>query len=239
MAPPTSIDGTDITSATIDGEEVQEITIDGQVAYTAGPDIPDSVVSQGEALDISASDNDSISSWPANVGSDLIGNGTYKTDGPNGNPMVEFRQQTMDASLSITEPFYMAVALEVPSTSAGEAVAGLNNENLHFGFRDNGDWYLSSSNGDIDSNTAADTNPHVLGAYYENGNTELRLDGSSITSGTSVTADGASTDEVSVGGYDPEQADVDIGKWSVADSPQQSDIDSIESDLASYLGISI
>ena len=43
---PISIDGEEITGATIDGEEVQEITVDGQVAYTAGPDIPDSVLTQ-------------------------------------------------------------------------------------------------------------------------------------------------------------------------------------------------
>jgi len=37
MTPPTSIDGTDISSATIDGQEVQEITVDGQTVFTAGP----------------------------------------------------------------------------------------------------------------------------------------------------------------------------------------------------------
>ena len=41
---PISIDGEEITGATIDGEEVQEITVDGQVAYTAGPEIPDSAL---------------------------------------------------------------------------------------------------------------------------------------------------------------------------------------------------
>ena len=48
---PISIDGEEITGATIDGEEVQEITVDGQVAYTAGPDIPDSVVDNFESAD--------------------------------------------------------------------------------------------------------------------------------------------------------------------------------------------
>jgi hypothetical protein len=44
--PPTSIDGTDITGATIDGTDVQEITVDGQTVFTAGPDVPDSVVNR-------------------------------------------------------------------------------------------------------------------------------------------------------------------------------------------------
>jgi len=40
MIPPTSIDGTDITSATIDGTDVQEITVDGQTVFSSGPELP-------------------------------------------------------------------------------------------------------------------------------------------------------------------------------------------------------
>jgi len=238
MSPPINIDGSKIQEATIDGQKVSEITIDGQQAAGLNV-IPDSVVSQGAATDISASDGIAISTWPAAVGPDLSGNGTYATNGPNGNPMVEFRQQTMDTPLSITEPFGIWVALQVPSNDSPEAVMGLTTANLHAGYRSDDDWYLSSVNGDIDSTTAKNTNPHVFGAYYENGDTEVRLDGSVIASSTSLTSNGKTTDEVSIGGYNPEQANIDIGKWSVADSPTQSDIDSIESDLASYLGISI
>jgi len=43
MIPPTSIDGTDITSATIDGTDVQEITVDGDVVFSATPAGPDGI----------------------------------------------------------------------------------------------------------------------------------------------------------------------------------------------------
>ena len=114
---PTSIDGTEITGATIDGEEVQEITVDGQVAYTAGPDIPDSAIAHFDATQLSLSDQDTVSTWTDKLGSaDLsasTGSPTYLSDGINGNPSVATDGDDLTvSSFGITPPYSVAVVTE-------------------------------------------------------------------------------------------------------------------------------
>jgi len=224
-----------------DGSEISEVRTGAGDVLFSGSAIPDSVVSQGKASDISANDGESISTWPATVGPDLSGNGTYNASGPNNNPIVEFNNELINASISISEPFYIAMALERPSnvtTQPKNATGGLDSSNLQFGYTDNSGWYLSSTNGDMFGGSL-DKNPHVIGFYYSDTDTEIRIDGTVVNSNSSLTGSGDSTDDVSLGGYDSDQSSIDIGKWSLADSPTQSEIDSIDTSLADYIGITI
>ena len=75
---PTSIDGSDITSATIDGQDVSEITVDGQTVFTA---IPDSGVFRLTFDDAHTSGSTAEDIWNGNDGT--INGATTGVSGAN------------------------------------------------------------------------------------------------------------------------------------------------------------
>ncbi|KAB7518800.1 hypothetical protein [Halosegnis rubeus] len=86
MAPIRKGDGTGFTSKGFAGVRKG----DGTILYSAEPAIPDSVVAQWDARDLSGySDGDAVTSWDATVGSfTASGDGVYRPLGVNGNPSV-------------------------------------------------------------------------------------------------------------------------------------------------------
>lgn len=129
---PTSIDGTDITSATIDGEEVQEITVDGDIVFKKAVAFNQLIAwweLNGDTTDSSGNNNDAvnngatiISGYNQNEAYDFDGLGDFMdtpvTDGVDSYTLT-YWLKTTDASKS-------AVVSSWSSTNNEGIVTGVN-----------------------------------------------------------------------------------------------------------------
>jgi hypothetical protein len=247
--PPTSIDGTDITGATIDGQEVQEITIDGDTVFTAAPDIPNSVVRQYDARNISASSGDPVSTWTDEQGNANLTQGTsdqqptLQTNIIGSNPVVRFdgSNDEMDdgGALNITEPFAIQWVGQLRTAGGSQAFYGLNsNFAAVFGGTNGGNFQLSDRAGDIDI-SADDTNAHVFTFLHDNNGSKIRIDQSDDLTG-SVTVDDEVANILVVGNRASSRnvpGEWDAGIIFVHDSPTSQQIADGESILSNEYGI--
>jgi len=236
--PPTSIDGNDITGATIDGEEVQEITVDGQVAYTAGPDIPDSggLHSRYDATGLSAG---TLSTWSDEVASfDMAATGTPSVveDELNGKPVVDYNSsqyhQTTFASFSQPYTLFLVAKFD----TLGSAIVDGGTQNEASLFPGSGDWRFYSGGNTIIGGSA-DTNYHIFTILVNGASTVVRVDGSQVASGDS--GDDARTGNTAGARADGVGADSKVGEYGVYDSDKSAKFVDIESYLSTKWGITI
>jgi len=184
---PISIDGEEITGATIDGEEVQEITVDGQVAYTAGPDIPDSgLMHQYEADNLSKSDGDSVSTWPDQEGTDDLTAGnapTYRTDEINGKPAVsyDFSDYLSVSFSTISTPIQHFLVAKLDSTSENNTLLYDGGSNFQNGVGyDSGSWFITDDDTNFITGGNANTNWNLWDARATFADHELSIDSSVV-----------------------------------------------------------
>jgi hypothetical protein len=186
--PPTSIDGTDIKSATIDGQDVQEITVDGQTVFSA-VSIPNSAVLNitGESYDESANQ------YVANIGpnvADASGDPSKVTNAINGFAGVKYdgsndASQTKAFSTTTDPIAIILTASEDTDDDNGIMVDGgsalelaMNDDNGADGYKT----FRTFNDAGAQSNQGtSDTNPHVFALIGRNGDDiELQADGSSL-----------------------------------------------------------
>jgi len=245
MSPPIDIDGSEIQEATIDGQDVSEITIDGQQAADL-IDIPDSEDLQAR-YDFRRNDGTLPLVDQTGNGYD-INNGQFSGVGAsiNGNQAGDFDgvdDLITTAWTNVPQPTHIFGVFEArsPLDDGFQAIwtgaNGATDDNQFF-IENTTDVLTTFAGVELNSNTTADTSPHVASAFYDGNNSTLRLDGVEIASGDSGTNDlggfgiGARNDGVNF-------ADIKAGEFLVY--PQ--DKTSIETDVESYLadewGISI
>ncbi|AFZ74572.1 hypothetical protein [Natronobacterium gregoryi] len=94
---------------------------DGTTLWSA---IPDSAIHHYDSLKLDFDDDDEVDNWPDEIGNvDLddidTGSPTYKEDGVNSNPSVEFKQNILTHStgnVEINDPYSIAVVAECTGT---------------------------------------------------------------------------------------------------------------------------
>jgi len=191
MMPPTSIDGTDITGATIDGTDVQEITVDGQTVFTAGFDIPQSVVAHFDPSQESFADGDVVTTATdqSGAGNDLTGSGViYKTNIQNGEPLFRYdgSNDFLDrTSFNISQPFTIAIVVVsivktsgavrlVSRASSSDPLVGIEYSDVQDSFQ------LRGSGSVRGSDTQA---PVILTGVADGSNSIIRENGTQTGSG--------------------------------------------------------
>lgn len=212
---------------------------DGTVLWSAN-DIPDSgdLHAQYDATEITASDEDSVSTWSDATGNgyDLTATGspTYKTSGINGNPVVglDGTDDYFDVSwTAFSQPFSIYIVAQYPTASqSGEIFDGINaSSNRHLFDSDGSDNLRMYTTTGI-TGSGADTNPHIFSTLWDGGNSTLRKDGTQDASGDVGTNDSAG---ITVGARGDQNAygEVEIGEILIY--PQ--DKSGIQSDIESYL----
>jgi len=205
--PPINIDGTNenYSNVTIDGQDVEQITIDGQDVLSA---IPDSVVAQYDARNISASDGDSITTFPSTTGNvDASGSGTYLASDINGNPAVDFNRSNNDDfraqfSSSVSQRVVVFIVSKTDVTTASNLHSVLSPHSTRSQISDptgngNSDFSIDAGSNGSTSSGGVDTNPSLLTAVFDGANTRLDENGSTVIGPQNIGS--ASWDGVSIG----------------------------------------
>jgi len=191
MIPPTSIDGTDITGATIDGTDVQEITVDGDTVFTAAADLPASAIAHYDAKTDGQSTG-TITSIPDKIGAlDLSGGGSLVSSGINGNKSYEFvasNSDTFSASFAADESQPNTIIKTVQSDLLDALRTSFDGVNKRQEIALDGDStrdeYFLFAGATLRGGTET-TDPTILTAVFDGGNSLIRLNGSQIASGNS------------------------------------------------------
>jgi len=188
MMPPTSIDGTDITGATIDGTDVTEITVDGQTVFTAGLDIPDSVVALYDARQLTGySDGQTVDPFTASVGNDFssVSTPSYVSSGIAGNASISY-DGTSDGhsgtNVTVQQPYtiYTVIDLQATSPSSNICIAGSESTTVVHQLNPNQGWEHFAGENFYGS---TDFSISIFSAFVDGSNSVLREDGSITNTG--------------------------------------------------------
>jgi len=247
MMPPTSIDGTDITGATIDGTDVTEITVDGQTVFSAGLDIPASVVHH---YDPESEAVGSRTTWTDSVGTaDMTGNFEIINSGINNLKTARFdgvNDTVGNSSINVTTfPFATVFVAEYQGSSSEDTFYLNTDTDLNFAFRygKNNSQYQIFIGGvpptvnQIGGTTDNDAHVFVIEAK-SNGDITVDLDGTNIISdnGAGAKIDGLNFAPPRTGTV---QSEVDFGDFLITENHAAGDLSSLESQLASKYNITI
>ena len=174
---------TDPTDATYPYLRVQSQN-NGIVAVTdtAGSDIPDSVEYRFEASEFDETSGD----WPASIGSttlSALGSPSAATGTPNNEPIVTYDGSDdahEDASITLTQPDAMVVALRVDSTGIGRFLNG--DAERQFIGEESGSWAFWSGSF-VDDGALTTGTWYIFSAKFDGADSYLRQNGSQIASG--------------------------------------------------------
>jgi len=165
-------------------------------------DLPSNAIPDSEDLharyaadELTASDGDSISTWPDETGNgfDLTGGTepTYIASGINGNPVVRFNgvNQFLQTDWSaISQPNHIFIVFQILTLETGtenNIYDVFDSSNRHVFVQDSvsGGWTLFS--GINLRGGTADSDPHIHSHLFNGSNTQLRQDGADVFSGDS------------------------------------------------------
>jgi len=155
-----------------------------------GPDIPDSVVAQYNAQELTGfNDGDNVATRPTQVGGpDLIGSGTYQASGFNNYPSIDYNNtdESHTAAGSIINQKYVIYAVIDPafsSTNDFETVVadggGADVSLLYDG--NNNAWVIYAGGRGV--NGSSTVGRSLLTAVFDGANSVLREDGTQTGSG--------------------------------------------------------
>jgi hypothetical protein len=146
-----------------------------------GPAIPDSgLLHRYEAPDLDFNDQDTVNTWANEMGgADLTGSGpVYRTDILNGNPVVRFSDDRLDADISdISQPLHYYFVGAYRSLGQQYTIDGGSDFQNSFGLNASDQYRAVDGNNDPVNGSAADTDPHLWDVLVESDNIELTLDG--------------------------------------------------------------
>jgi len=203
--------------------------------------IPDSVVHQYDASELSLSDGDTVSSWPDAEGTrDLsaIGAPTYTVSRINGNATVYYDGSDdghTNSNLTQSQPDYVVGVFEVvtpgndPRLWTGDAtrqIGGIGTTG--------GNWQAWAGDSFIRGGSP-DTNPHIFGGFYDGAGSEVRVDGSVVATGD---LGANSLDGLDLGEGDGHN-EYYLGELLILDNPSSGDIGGAESYLSDKWGITV
>jgi len=215
--------------------------------YSLEGTIPASVNYQWEADSLSLSDGDEVLTWSATTGGinlSSTGSPIFRSSGIKGEPAVEYNgvdeAHQSASAFTITQPNALYVVCKQDANTKHRVVTnnGSQGGSRQFLTLENSGprtaMYAGSflGNGDYD-----DTNPHILGGYFDGSNSELRVDGSVEATGDAGSQD---LDGLTVGANNIIQSNFFKGKIAevlIAESPSSADLDSIEAYLSNKYGI--
>jgi hypothetical protein len=245
---PINIDGSQVSDVTIDGDSVLQVTMDGDEVF--GGAIPDSgdLHARYDAASISAADGDSLSSW-----GDETGNGhtlsqstsgdkpTYKDGIINSQPVVRFDDDFMTATFAaLSQPNTVFMVFQLRSTTSTNQYIMSSDDgtarNDFFHDSNDDDWAMFAGNGLRGG--SPETTAHIMSGLYNGGSSDLRIDGSQISSG-GVGSDAMGGLTVGARYSDDTFAAVDVGELLIYPQDKSDVYSDVESYLSDKWGITI
>jgi hypothetical protein len=227
-----------------DGSEISEVrTGAGDVLFSA---IPDSAVVQYNAKELTGFvDGDTVSTRPDQTDTlDLNnGSGTYRSSGLNGNPTVDYDNQSDEhfaSGTTISQKFVVYVVVDAnfsSSTNLETVVAGSGNTDTNILWNgSNTNWSIFAG---VNLAGTNDASINLLTAVFDGTNSVIREDGSQTNSGDAGTND---LDLLSIGENQVATGrhfDGDIPFVEVHDGNVSNGLQTREQQIADKFGITI
>jgi len=188
MAPINLPDGSQVSEIVLpDGSTASEVLApDGSTVF--GPDIPDSAFAQYDATKLSLNDGDTVSTWPdaTENGNDVTAGSspTYVASGINGNSSVDFASNRLDTSITTTsQPITIIAVVEQVDNSGDNRLTSGGSEFFDLQIDVPNDRY-SIFDGSGVAGGSPDGTPHVFTGVFDGSSSELRIDGSTLNTGS-------------------------------------------------------
>lgn len=207
---------------------------------------PESAIAHFDATDLVLSEGDAVDTWPDNIGTaDLSATGApvYRQSAINGGPAVDYdgvddHHQT--TAFDINQPNAIIAVVRLDDVSGGRVwSSGDQNERQLGDIGLSGDeWRIWAGDNFVEDEPMESGEVHILGGVYDGDDSEVRRDGliratgdpgPNDLPGITIAADPDST----------EHGNYSVGELWVLDSPTDSDVDGLESDLSDKWGIEL
>lgn len=205
--------------------------------FRSGVAIPDSVVAQYNAQDLSGfSDGDLVSTWPDGVGGfDANGEATFRSSGINGNPSLEFDATDdgfSNTSISVSTPLTVIAVIDPDFTSSDVQYIYYSRNTTHLmGF--NSEWRINAGSNLFGTSTV---NRAIITGVFDGSSSEIREDQSQTGTGD---PGGNNLDGIDIG-TDDTGGDVwngDIGLLEIHDGLPSNGVATREQEVANLFGI--
>ena len=216
---------------------------DGRVFFE-GDAIPDSAIAQFDARQISASDGDTLSTWPESLSSDnwdatASGNPTYVESAINGNPAVSFGgdEDYFDSPANASGDYVVFVVADSINLTQNNTIIS-NNSSLNgqiWFSNGSGDWRIFNGNTNI-TGTGDATNIFTAHFTTDASDDTLRQDQSQTGSGD---AGSGTLDDLRIGanGETPGNlTDGNIGYIEIHEAPVSNGLTTREQEIATDWG---
>jgi hypothetical protein len=205
----------------------------------------DNVTAHFDTANLLYTDGDDVSQWLREIGSSLyqdqtFDQPTYVESGINGKPSIVFdgaQDDHLTSSGLVNQPAHMFLVIKMKKTTGENIVVGSDNDSEAIRFvKGSSQWKLKA--GSEIAGGAIDTNPHVASALFDQGNSELRIDGTQVAGPADGTVGSQNTDNLTFGAESGGEY-FEISEAVIYGQDMSSSVESIESYLGDKWGITV